>query len=175
MRHPRTSVLLPPPVRPRAGEHRGPRTRRLRRPGPVRHDDHHGRLTEAQNARLLQEKQTAESIASRRAERIGELRRRSPRRIARSASCSRIDSPTQNLGDIENRLGNVVSVLLDAQTDMAASLRRATRICSSTTLAAHGTRGERPDLQLRLRLRATVPRKPSPVGPHSVGSSASGT
>ncbi|MCR9217792.1 MAG: hypothetical protein NXI14_11415, partial [bacterium] len=28
---------------------------------------------EAQNARLLQEKQTAESIASRRAERIGEL------------------------------------------------------------------------------------------------------
>lgn len=76
---------------------------------------------EAQNARLLQEKQTAESIASRRAERIGELEAAvaaKDRQIGQLGS--RIDSLTQNLGDIENRLGNVnFGPALDAQTDMA--------------------------------------------------------
>ena len=76
---------------------------------------------EAQNARLLQEKQTAESIASRRAERIGELEAAvaaKDRQIGQLGS--RIDSLTQNLGDIENRLGNVsFGPALDAQTAMA--------------------------------------------------------
>lgn len=76
---------------------------------------------EAQNARLLQEKQTAESIASRRAERIGELEAAvaaKDRQIGQLGS--RIDSLTQNLGDIESRLGDVsFGPALDAQTDMA--------------------------------------------------------
>ena len=76
---------------------------------------------EAQNARLLQEKQTAESVASRRAERIGELEAAvaaKDRQIGQLGD--RIDGLTQNLGDIESRLGDVrFGPALDAQTDMA--------------------------------------------------------
>jgi chemotaxis protein MotB len=76
---------------------------------------------EAQNARLLQEKQTAESIASRRAERIGELEAAvaaKDRQIGQLGS--RIDGLTRNLSDIEGRLGDVnFGPALDAQTDMA--------------------------------------------------------
>lgn len=76
---------------------------------------------EAQNARLLQEKQTAESVASRRAERIGELEAAVAAKDRQIGQLSgRIDSLTQNLSDIEGRLGDVsFGPALDAQTDMA--------------------------------------------------------
>lgn len=76
---------------------------------------------EAQNARLLQEKQTAESIASRRAERIGELEAAVAAKDRQIGTLSnRLDGLTRNLGDLESRLGNVnVGPALDAQTDMA--------------------------------------------------------
>lgn len=76
---------------------------------------------EAQNARLLQEKQTAESIASRRAERIGELEAAVASKDRQIGTLSsRLDGLTSNLGDLESRLGNVnVGPALDAQTDMA--------------------------------------------------------
>jgi chemotaxis protein MotB len=76
---------------------------------------------EAQNARLLQEKQTAESIASRRAERIGELEAAvaaKDRQIGQLSS--RLDGLTQNLTDLEGRIGDVnIGPALDAQTDLA--------------------------------------------------------
>lgn len=76
---------------------------------------------EAQNARLLQEKQTAESIASRRAERIGELEAAVAAKDRQIGDLStRLDGLTRNLGDLEGRLGNVnVGPALDAQTDLA--------------------------------------------------------
>jgi len=76
---------------------------------------------EAQNARLLQEKQTAESIASRRAERIGELEAAVASKDRQIGDLSnRLDGLTRNLGDLEGRLGNVnVGPALDAQTDLA--------------------------------------------------------
>lgn len=76
---------------------------------------------EAQNARLLQEKQTAESIASRRAERIGELEAAvaaKDRQIGQLSS--RLDGLNRNLNDLEGRLGQVsMGPALDAQTDLA--------------------------------------------------------
>ncbi|MFU8829600.1 MAG: OmpA family protein [Phycisphaerales bacterium] len=76
---------------------------------------------EAQNARLLQEKQTAESIASRRAERIGELESAVAAKDRQIGQLSgRLDSLTRNMSDLEGRLGNVsMGPALDAQTDMA--------------------------------------------------------
>lgn len=76
---------------------------------------------EAQNARLLQEKQTAESIANRRAERIGELEAAVAAKDRQIGDLSgRLDGLTRNLGDLESRLGNVnVGPALDAQTDLA--------------------------------------------------------
>lgn len=76
---------------------------------------------EAQNARLLQEKQTAESIASRRAERIGELEAAVAAKDRQIGQLSnRLDGLTQNLSDLEARLGNVnMGPALDSQTDLA--------------------------------------------------------